>query len=645
MSMLARPARMPWWAAVALLALGARLLFLFAADEPLLYSHPYNYFHGALAILEHPDPWRFIGTSDAWHLWLGPWTIAPLYYLFLAGVMAVFGPHLLAVQLVQIGLDVLAAVLTGGLGRRLAGPRGAWAGVAYAVNFHAIEQCTTTLTENLSNVLLLAGIVMLIADAAPRRRRWMAAAGGLLLGLSSLARAVATAFVPLAGLWRWLVGRDRAALVRAAVICAAAAAAVVPWTIRNAIVTGDFIPVETNGIYNLYDDNTFVEGERRVRQEAVMRSQPTLAQQRDMAVRMALRGIARQPDAFVEKAWRNLLHLVRPDGLQLLLVVEEPMPAWRHAALFFLDDLIVLPAVVLFAVFLIAGRPSPERGLIAVWTGYYLLMVVVLFHNEIRYRSTLLPFALAGAAGGWALLARREGSPWRVRGALILGGGLAALVVAPYVGPAARALRSLPGLRAMRQAVEKGDAASARRHLDEAVRADPGSARPWLRYGRALARHGDPAGALDAYDGPRGGAHTSGSPSWCGRPCWPRPDGRRTSRMRWRRRTHSRGTSIPGSRSRWRGASCPPPSPTKCGSRPATTVPPAGSPTRSATVAGRATGPGCGCARPRRLRPTRSRSGWVRRPPRPTRRPWSASRHPTARRAASRSRARSRRSG
>jgi hypothetical protein len=32
-----------------------------------------------------------------------------------------------------------------------------------------------------------------------------------------------------------------------------------PWTIRNAIVTGDFIPVETNGIYNLYDDNTFVE--------------------------------------------------------------------------------------------------------------------------------------------------------------------------------------------------------------------------------------------------------------------------------------------------------------------------------------------------------------------------------------------------
>ena len=504
MSMLARPARMPWWAAVALLALGARLLFLLAADEPILYSHPYNYFHGALAILEHPDPWRYIATSDAWHLWLGPWTIAPLYYVFLAGVMAVFGPHLLPIQLIQIGLDVLAAVCTGHLGRRLAGPRGAWAGAAYAVNFHAIEQCTTTLTENISNVLLLAGIVLLVEEAASRRRAWVAAAGGFLLGLSSLARAVATAFVPLAGLWRWSRGRDRASLLRAIVLCAAAAVAVVPWTIRNAIVTGDFIPVETNGIYNLYDDNTFVEGERRARQEAVMRSQPTLAEQRAMATRMALRGIARQPGAFVEKAWRNLLHFVRPDGLQLLLVVEEPMPAWRHAALLFLDDLVVLPAVVLFAVFLIAGRPSPERSLIVAWTFYYLLMVVVLFHNEIRYRSTLLPFALAGAAGGWALLARREGPAWRARLALALGGGLVALAVAPYVLPGVRALRSLPALRAMNEAVERGDTESARRQLDEAAGADPDSARPWLRYGRALARRGNPAGALEAYETARG---------------------------------------------------------------------------------------------------------------------------------------------
>ncbi len=509
MSTPARAARrLPWWVPTALAALLARALFLFAADEPLLYSHPYNYFHGALAILEHPRPWSFVLSSDAWHLWLGPWTIAPLYYLFLAGLMAVFGPHLLAIQVAQILLDVLAAVLTAHLGRRVAGRFGLWAGVVYAIDFHAIEQCTSTLTENVSNVLLLAGLVLLVEEVerrsvseagAWRAGRWMALAGGFVLGLSGLARSVATAFVPLAAAWRWSQGRDRLALARAVLIAAGAAAAVLPWTIRNAVVTGDFVPVETNGIYNLYDDNTLVEGERRARQEALIRAQPTLAEQRSMALRFALRGIAREPGALAEKAWRNLLHLVRPDGLQLLLVVEEPMPLWRQAALIVLDDAIVLPAVVLFAVFLAASPRSPARGLIAAWTAYYLFMVVVVFHNEIRYRSTLLPLALAGAAGGLARLARGEGGRLRLRAGLAVGGVLVALVVAPYVLPALRAARAWPALHAMDVAASSGDRAEVVRQAERAARADPVASRPWLRLGGLLARAGDPAGALAAY--------------------------------------------------------------------------------------------------------------------------------------------------
>jgi hypothetical protein len=214
MSMLARPARLPWWAAVALLALGARLLFLFAADEPFCTRIPTTTFHGALAILEHPDPWRFIGTSDAWHLWLGPWTIAPLYYLFLAGIMAVFGPHLLAVQLVQIGLDVLAAVLTGhsagvwpdraargrgGLCRELPRDR--------AVHDHAHREPQQRPPARRHRDADRGG--------AQRRRGWWAAAGGLLLGLSSLAPCGRHRVRAPGRLWRWSVGRDRAALMRA----------------------------------------------------------------------------------------------------------------------------------------------------------------------------------------------------------------------------------------------------------------------------------------------------------------------------------------------------------------------------------------------------------------------------------------------
>jgi hypothetical protein len=502
--------RLPWWSWVALLALAARLLFLFGAGEPILYSHPYNYFHGAQEIVEHQDPWTFVLTRDEWHRWLGPWTIAPLYYVFLAGLMAVFGQHLLPLQLVQIGIDVLCAVLTARLGRQVAGPRGTWAGMAYALNFHAIEQAPIPLTENIHTVLLLGGVVLLVqeasraveANAAKPRWGWgwgLLVAGGFLIGLSALARAVSTAFVPLAAAWRWWLGRDRAALLRASTIALAAAAAVVPWTIRNAFVTGDFIPVETNGVYNFYDDNTFVEGQKRLNQEEAIGAQPTLKERRDLAVRYAMQGIARNPGLFGEKAWRNLLHLVRPDGLQVLLVVEEPMPAWRYAALILLDDLIVLPTLVLFAVYLLAARPAPAWGYIALWTAYYLLMIVGIFHNEIRYRSTLLPFALAGAVGGWQILAGGQGPRVRVRLALASSLGLVALVVAPYVVPAGRALRTVLPLAAMERALERGDPADAERRAREAAEADPHSARPLLRYGRALARAGDPGRALEAF--------------------------------------------------------------------------------------------------------------------------------------------------
>lgn len=111
--------RLPWWAAVFLLALAMRLGFVLGVAEPLLYSHPYNYFHGGLSILEHPRPLQFIFESDRWHQWLGPWTIAPLYYLFVAGVLGLFGPHLLPLLIVQCAMDSLVAVMVGLMGRSL----------------------------------------------------------------------------------------------------------------------------------------------------------------------------------------------------------------------------------------------------------------------------------------------------------------------------------------------------------------------------------------------------------------------------------------------------------------------------------------------------------------------------------------------
>jgi hypothetical protein len=87
-----------------------------------------------------------------------------------------------------------------------------------------------------------------------------------------------------------------------------------------------------------------------------------------------------------------------------------------------------------------------------------------------------------------------------VRLALVAGGALVALVVAPYVVPSVRALRSLSPLAGMEAAVARGDRTEAERQARQAADADPVAARPFLRYGRALARRGDDAHALDMYE-------------------------------------------------------------------------------------------------------------------------------------------------
>ena len=77
-------ARLPWWLWVFVLALAARLAFLWAAGEPLLYLHQYTYFNGGLRIAGHPEPWSYVLRSNEWREWNGGWTIAPLYYWLVA---------------------------------------------------------------------------------------------------------------------------------------------------------------------------------------------------------------------------------------------------------------------------------------------------------------------------------------------------------------------------------------------------------------------------------------------------------------------------------------------------------------------------------------------------------------------------------
>jgi 4-amino-4-deoxy-L-arabinose transferase-like glycosyltransferase len=496
--------RIPWWAALGLLALLARLAWRFVADEPLLYSHQYHYWEGALRIVEHPRPFWYILTSDEWREWPlgGPWTIAPLYYLFLAGLLAISGTSLVFVQVVQSALDALVAVAVGHLGARAAGsPWGRWAGIPYALFFPAIQLCNSTMTEALHTPLLALAFVLL-ARVLPEEERQpaavrIAALAGLAFGLGGLARTVGLAFVPIGAAFILLRFRGRG-LKPALALVLAAALPILPWAVRNRVLLDDPSPIESASVANLLIDNVYVEGERYDRLEHFVFKETTPAARRDRAMEFVEQGLRKRYHLIPRKVAHNATHFLRPEGLWVLLGVQQPWPAWRHVLNLFFDDLWLILVPPLFLAWLVAGR-GPLRAMLLAWTALYLFLIVVVFHSEIRYRMPLVPYAMAGAAGGWALLARGDRRTRARMGSLVGAAVIGVVALAPYAGPAWRGTVAAVRLQPAGDALGRGDLSAASAAAARAVAADPTSTWPWIRYARWLVRAGRPAEALEAY--------------------------------------------------------------------------------------------------------------------------------------------------
>lgn len=490
----------PWALAVFSLALAARLAFWLLSGQPLVYRHQNHYLQNGLSIALHPQPFSYVLGSEEWRQWMG-WTIAPLYYLFEAAVFLLFGPHLGALRVAQCLLGALAAVAVASLGRSVAGPRGVWAGVGYAAYAYTVELPCWTLTENLNVPLTLGGMAVLAASL--ERPGWRAPAlGGALLGLSSLARSVTSAFLPIVAVWRWWYSAERPRAWRAPLtIVACAAAVVVPWVARTSILAGRVSPVETAVYENIWFFNHFVGPRAAQEQLDVINRQPTLEQRQEKALRFALKGIERNPWRIAEKSVSNFWHFLRPEGLHNLLIKERSIEPWRHAFTVILEDGFVALLIPPLLVFALAGRPSPARVLILAWLAYYLFMIIVVFGNEVpRYRTLFVPFALAGAAGGLSVL----GDPdlrlrLRTGIALLLGIWLIGTLHAPYVGAALRAYAAHEAIRPALDEVERGNLANADRLAARAAQEAPLSPRPWLTYARRLRDAGHEPEALAAY--------------------------------------------------------------------------------------------------------------------------------------------------
>lgn len=483
-----------------LVALAGRIAFWLLSDQPLLYRHQHYYFHGGLSIALHPQPFHYVLTSDDWRNWVG-WTIAPLYYVFEGIVFLLFGPHLAPLRLVQCLMGAATAVAVASLARSVVGPRGAWAGVAYAFYAFALELPCWTLTENLFLTLLMVGMACAVASLEQPGLA-LPVWGGVLIGLASTARSVPSAFLPLLAAWRWWYSRARPRRWRPPMVMVLCAAAMIaPWIVRNSILVGRLAPMDTTGYENFWYFNHFVRRPAFEEQLRAISSQPSLEQRQRVALRFALKGIGRNPWKLVDKSIANFWHFLRPEGLHNLLARERSIEPWRHAFTIILEDAFLALLIPPLLVFVLAGRPSSSRTLILAWLAYYLFMIIVVFGNEVpRFRSPFVPFALAGAAGGVQTLAepgwRRRPLAWI---GLALGFWLVVVLHAPYAGAAARALAARRAMQPALEAIDRGAFVEAETLAAEAAARAPLSPRPWLVYAGRLRASGRVPEALVAY--------------------------------------------------------------------------------------------------------------------------------------------------
>jgi Flp pilus assembly protein TadD len=205
-----------------------------------------------------------------------PFFRAPLYYYLLAGLYKLVGPNIVIARLAGAVLGAATCVLIALLGTTLAGRRGGIiAGLLAAGYWPFVVFDTQLLTVGLElflNILLL----VLLLHAARVRSRLAFFVSGIVLGLAALTRPNMLVLVPAIALWLWLIGKQRgigrlgpargpAAKEAAAPassrwpalvsLLLGAAITILPVTVRNRIVGGEWVLIASNGGVNFYIGN------------------------------------------------------------------------------------------------------------------------------------------------------------------------------------------------------------------------------------------------------------------------------------------------------------------------------------------------------------------------------------------------------
>lgn len=186
----------------------------------------------------------------------------PGYVVFLAGMYSVFGPSRIPIVVTQAffgaGTLLLFALI---VRRRLGDTAALFAAAALAVYVPFVRLPSRLYTENVF-FLLLMSIWWILERPGNRLRVREAVAAGVLGGLAILTREVFLALSLLYVLVRLFsdrrggeFGEKTSSLGPLLVYLSVSVLVVCPWTVRNYLLFGRFVPVTTNSWTNIYMGN------------------------------------------------------------------------------------------------------------------------------------------------------------------------------------------------------------------------------------------------------------------------------------------------------------------------------------------------------------------------------------------------------
>lgn len=379
----------------------------------------------------------------------GYWLRPPLTSFFLAAIFAITGINLPLALLIQCFLAATHPLILAALSRRLFGSERAAlvAALLTAVFLPFATYASQLLSEFLffyfiSLALLLLEIARRLSQLHrqspeatspasgslwrrfPALKWWFA--GGLAWGLAALARPVGLYAVPILMLWALFENRyllpdlfERAAtwpkrialfvrsllgasaLIAACALTIGFAAVVLPWTIRNYLVFGHVIVVDTNGGISFWLGNLLTPEEREM-QHVWNETIPDLAERQQVALRQGISNIIADPGLFVSRMRYKTVSLWQFDARLFAGNDARGVTIDESSLLFtFISDLEYLLILLFGVVVICCTRMSERNWAVLAWPLYGTLLCAVTLGHP-RLRVPLLVALVVYAAWGMA---------------------------------------------------------------------------------------------------------------------------------------------------------------------------------------------------------------------------------------------------